>query len=633
MSTAKQLWLGFGALLGLLVVTILVLVGQLLVLQKNLQSFEMTEGPVGIAVAEIRSQANALGATILALLVIGVVAGAMIARFAEGAVLKSEARLQMALAHAESVVDTVREPLVILREDLSVHSANRPFYLLFQVTPSETEDRLFYELGNGHWDVPRLRELLEQVVPRKVQFQDFEVEREFERIGHRTMLLNGRRLFRQNDASKLILLSIEDVSIRKRLEHERESLLASERAARNEAERLNLVKHEFLATVSHELRTPLQAILGWSQLLQSGKLAGDAARQAAETIATNARTQSQLIEDLLDVSRIVSAKLVLETRLVRLSEVIEQAVHTVQPAANAKEVSLHRSFDPQCGPVIGDSNRLQQVVWNLLSNAIKFTPKGGQVQVTLAAVNSAAQITVRDTGQGMKPDFLPHIFERFRQADASTTRRHGGLGLGLAIVRHLVELHGGHVHADSPGEGQGSIFTVMLPLAAARTGQPIAVSRQGVNADIGPSEIENPDAEISAFGAQNAAIAGIQIVVVDDDPAAREIVARILHEEGARVATAASVVEAIPLLERFQPDILVSDISLPDQDGYELIRHIRGLPKDRGGRIPAVALTALTRPEDRERALAAGYQLHVAKPVEPADLIAIVARLVHRYGG
>lgn len=631
MSTAKQLWLGFGMLLGLLIVTILVLAGQLVVLQKNLQNFERAEGPAAVAVAEIRREIKTLGATILILLMAVVAAGTMIAWFAEKAVLKSEARLQMALAHAESVVDTVREPLVILRDNLTVHSANRPFYLLFQVTPSETEDRLFHELGNSHWDLPRLRDLLKQVVTRNAHFQDFEVEREFEQIGHRTMLLNGRRLFRQSDADKLILLSIEDISIRKRLERERESLLASERAARAEAERLNLIKYEFLATVSHELRTPLQAILGWSQLLQSGKLASDAAKQAAETIAANARTQSQLIEDLLDVSRIVSAKLVLEARLVQLNDVVEQAIHTVQPAAKAKGVTLHRAFDPRCGPVVGDSNRLKQVVWNLLSNAIKFTPKGGQVEVTLAAVNSFAQITVRDTGQGMKPDFLPHVFERFRQADASTTRRHGGLGLGLAIVRHLVELHGGHVHADSAGDGQGSTFTVALPQAAACADQTIA-SGDGINADLARSDRGDSEADSDVSAAQSTTIAGLKIVVVDDDAATRELIARVLQEERAQVATATSVVEAIPLLERFQPDFLISDISLPDQDGYELIRHIRGLPANRGGRIPAVALTALTRPEDRDRALAAGYQMHVAKPVEPAELVAILAGLVHRCG-
>lgn len=620
MPTAKQLWLAFGTLLGLLIVTTLVVASRLAALQSDLERIATTKESASAAASEMTAHVNALGLTILILLIGVVIVGTVIARLAVREVLKSEARLQTALVHAESVVDTVREPLVILQENLTVHSANRPFYNLFQVTPGETVGRQFNELGHGHWDIPRLREVLEQLLPGDRQFQDFEVDQEFEGIGRRTMLLNGRRLVRQNDATKLILLSIEDISVRKQLEREREMLLANERTGRNERERLNLVKYEFLATVSHELRTPLQAILGWSQLLQSGKLIGDSATKAADAIATSARTQSQLIEDLLDVSRIVSGKIVLDAQPVRIDKVIRQAIQTVQPAATAKEVTLQQSLDSRCGPVIGDANRLQQVVWNLLTNAIKFTPKGGVVQITLAQANSTAEITVSDTGQGLKPEFLPQVFERFRQADASTTRVHGGLGLGLAIVRNLVELHGGNVQADSPGEGQGATFKVMLPLATIRADQPIE-SQPDDNRGFTRSEVEKFN------NTQLISIRGLKVVVVDDDPSAREIIGRVLEEAKAQVATAASVAEALDLMERFHPDVLVSDIGLPGQDGYELIRQVRTWPADRGGQIPAIALTALTRPEDCARALAAGYQSHVAKPVEPRKLTEIVAEL------
>ena len=623
MPTAKQLWLGFGMFLGLLIATTLIVASRLSALQGDLDRIAATKESVSDAASEMKLHVNTLGLTILILLVGGVIVGTVIARLAIRSVLKSEARLQTALTHAESVVDTVREPLVILQENLTVHSANRSFYTLFQVTPGEIEGRLIYELDGGHWDIPQLREVLEQVLPRNWQFQDLEVEQEFERIGRRTLLLNGRRLVRQNDETKLILLSIEDISLRKHFEREREMLLANERAGRNERERLNLMKYEFLATVSHELRTPLQAILGWSQLLQSGKLIGDAATKAADAIATSARTQSQLIEDLLDVSRIVSGKIVLDMRPIRIDKVINQAIQTVQPAATAKELTLEQSLDPKCGPVLGDANRLQQVVWNLLSNAIKFTPKGGKVQILLSPVNSMIQITVTDTGQGMNPEFLPHVFERFRQADASTTRLHGGLGLGLAIVRHLVELHGGRVQADSPGEKQGATFTVSLPLAAVCSSEPTDFRELRDKIDVSRSDVEKLN------NVQLISIRGLKVMVVDDDPSAREVIGRVLEEAKAQVATAASVEEALDLMGRFQPDVLVSDIGLPGQDGYDLIRQVRALSEERGGNIPAIALTALARPEDRARALAAGYQCHVAKPVEPRKLTEIVAGLAH----
>ncbi len=400
---------------------------------------------------------------------------------------------------------------------------------------------------------------------------------------------------------------------------EREKLLDSERAARAEAERASQMKDEFLATLSHELRTPLSSILGWSQVLRGGgKTPGDL-QKGLDVIERNARVQTQLIEDLLDMSRIISGKVRLDIQPVQPMSFVEAAIETVRPAAEAKDIRIEKILDPQAGPVSGDPNRLQQVVWNLLSNAIKFTPKEGKVQVLLERVNSHIEISVADTGMGIEPRFIDHVFERFRQQDSSTTRRYGGLGLGLSIVKNLVELHGGTVRAQSAGAGQGATFSVLLPVAVLQRAEP--------RSRVHPKSAVPPTPELRTID-----LTGVTVLVVDDQPDARELVARVLQDCNARVLTAGSAEDALALVERERPHVLVSDIGMPDVDGYELLRRVRALGEARGGKLPAIALTAFARSEDRTRALRAGFLVHVSKPVEPSELIASVASVAGRVG-
>jgi PAS domain S-box-containing protein len=413
---------------------------------------------------------------------------------------------------------------------------------------------------------------------------------------------------------------VRDVTEQMRLEDQREELLAAEREARAEAERVGRMKDEFLATLSHELRTPLNAIAGWAQLIRTGRLPDADARQAVEVISRNAQAQKQLIEDLLDMSRIISGKVRLDVQRVDLAAVVAAAVESVQPTAEAKGVRLEKVIDPHAGPVSGDPNRLQQVVWNLLTNAIKFTPRGGKVQVTLERVNSHLEVCVSDTGAGIRPEFLPHVFDRFAQADASTTRRHGGLGLGLSIVKQLVEMHSGQVRAKSPGEGLGSTFIVALPLAVIRHDGERGVHPAAAAADAGPE-------------AEPVTLDGLRVLVVDDDPDGRELVRRVLGASGATVVTAGSAAEGLEAVERERPDVIVSDIGMPGVDGYEFIRRVRALGRGRGGAAPAVAVTAFARSEDRRRALRAGYQSHVAKPMDAAELVEVIASVAGRPGG
>jgi PAS domain S-box-containing protein len=402
---------------------------------------------------------------------------------------------------------------------------------------------------------------------------------------------------------------------------ERKSLLESERAARAAAERMSDMKDEFLATLSHELRTPLNAILGWSQVLRSGaKVAADYVK-GLETIERNARVQTQLIEDLLDMSRITSGKLRLDIQPLRPVTFIEAAMETVRHAAEANAIRLEKILDPSAGPISGDPGRLQQVIWNLLSNAIKFTPKHGRIQVVLERVNSHIEISVSDSGIGIKPEFIPHLFERFRQGDASTTRKYGGLGLGLSIVKNLVELHGGIVRVKSPGPGLGTTVTVHLPLTAVHRG-----------ADAGERQHPtSPSANATRF--IPAELAGLKVLVVDDQPDARDLIRRVLEECAAEVITAGTAAEAVLLVAAHRPDVLITDIGMPDADGFELLKQVRALGPDRGGRVHAIALTAFARSEDRTRALRAGFQVHVAKPVDPSELVATVASVAGRAAG
>jgi PAS domain S-box-containing protein len=410
---------------------------------------------------------------------------------------------------------------------------------------------------------------------------------------------------------------MRDFTERKQAEDERNQLLAREQEARAAAEAANRLKDEFLATLSHELRSPLNAMLGWTRLLNTRKFDEATTTRAMQTIERSAKSQAQLVEDLLDVSRIIQGKLRLNVRPVELVSVIEAAIETVRPAAQAKEISLQSVLDPSAGPVAGDFDRLQQVVWNLLSNAIKFTPKQGCTQVRLERVNSHVEIIITDTGKGIDSEFVPYVFERFRQADSSSTRVYSGLGLGLAIVRQLVELHGGTVRADSEGEGKGATFTVKLPLI------PIRVERH-------PGERVHPTVDLGVPFDNPPALNGVRVLLVDDEADSREFLVAALEECEAKVFGVASASEALEAVSQFKPDVLVSDIGMPLEDGYSLIRKVRQLSAEQGGEIPAIALTAYARAEDRMKAIASGFQMHISKPVEPAELVTVVASLARR---
>lgn len=425
--------------------------------------------------------------------------------------------------------------------------------------------------------------------------------------------VNARPLHHPDGSIAGVVSSFFDITAQKHAEEERQRLLAAAQAARREAETASQLKDEFLATMSHELRTPLTAVLGWVRMLRTGKLTEDRREKALETVERNAQAQAQLVDDLLDISRIMAGKLRLDVQTLDLVSVIEAALEVVRPAADAKGVRLEPLLDPGVGPVVGDAGRLQQVIWNLLSNAVKFTSRGGVVNIRLERVDSSAEIVVTDTGQGIDPAFLPYVFEQFRQAESGTTRKHGGLGLGLTIVRSLVEMHGGTAHALSDGSGRGATFTVRLPLAA----EPSLDGPRPRRTSPGAS------AEVEA----HADLGGMHVLVVDDEEDTRELLTTMLEQCGARVTSVASTVEAMLAFQTLQPDVLVSDIAIPGEDGYALIRKIRALPAADGGRIPAVALTAYARTEDRMRALRAGFNTHVPKPIEPAELLAVLANL------
>lgn len=407
-----------------------------------------------------------------------------------------------------------------------------------------------------------------------------------------------------------------DISTAKRVEREREQVLAAERAAREEAERVVRMKDEFLATLSHELRTPLSAMLGWAQLLRRRKLSPEDTAAGLEAIERNAKAQQKLIEDLLDMSRIVSGKVHLDVQPLRLPEVLHAALDVVRPMADAKRISIERDVELDVPALNGDPGRLQQVLWNLLTNAIKFTPAGGRVRVTLRQEGSELMVSVADNGSGIPSSFLPFIFDRFRQFDSSTTRKHGGLGLGLSIVKSLVEMHGGRIRAESPGEGQGATFTVHLPIpAVASTPAPQRESADAAQPADAVSESEAPS------------LAGLKVLIVDDEPDARMLLRRILAEYDAEVLVASNADEGLECLKRARPQLVVSDIGMPGKDGYRFISEVRALPPDAGGRTPAIALTAFAREEDRRRALMAGFQLHIAKPVDPVALVLACARI------
>jgi PAS domain S-box-containing protein len=716
---------------------------------------------------------------------------------ATSALREREKELERSRDNAEAILRTSPVPLLVLDKDLRVVTGNEAFYERFHVEAENTEGRLVYDLGNGQWNIPALRKLLEDILPQRSWFRDFEVTHEFERIGRRTMLLNARRMEVEAGGPERIVLVIEDITVRKQAvdalreseknleaelhsaqalqkvstkliqggeietlyeklidaamaimhadfasmqmlypergeggelrlltyrgyspesaaawewigadhpttcgmafrtgqrcivtnvdtcdwmagsqdlefyrqlsirslqstpllsrsgtqlgmistcwkevhepserelrlldvlarqagdlierkqaEDERERLLERELKMRQEAEQVNRVKDEFLATISHELRTPLNAMLGWATMLKRGKADQSTVAHGIEAIERNAKAQAQLIEDMLDASRIITGKMRLDIRSISLTPIVKAAIDSVQPAADAKEIRLEMVVDPTADKLRADEARLQQVIWNLLSNGIKFTPRGGRIKVKIGRSDSMAEITVTDTGEGISKEFLPLVFDRFKQADASTTRKHGGLGLGLAITRHLIELHGGTIKAESDGPGKGSAFSVRLPLA------PI----------IPPNE--SNEARSEATGLQEArketkppSLVGVRILAIDDLQDTRDMLRNVLAHYGADVTTASSAVEGLAVMAGWRPDVIVCDIGMPGEDGYSFIARVRNLEPVQGGKIPAIALTGYVRVEDRMRSLEAGYQMFVPKPVEADELAASI---------
>jgi PAS domain S-box-containing protein len=515
-----------------------------------------------------------------------------------------------ARARLAAIVDSADDAIVSKTLDGVITSWNRAAERIFGWTAAEAVgQRITLIIPRERW--PEEDEVLARV--RKGEsidhFDTVRVRKNGERIDVSLTVspvkdARGRII----GASKIA----RDVSERKRAEAERTKLLQTVQQAREEAEELNRSKDQFLAMLSHELRTPLNAIFGWARMLQSAAMDEATSRRAIDAILRNATAQVQLVEDLLDVSRIITGKMRLDVQSLDLKSVIESALDAVQPAAAAKGLKIETVLDPNAGPVVGAADRLRQVVWNLLMNAIKFTPRDGRVQVHLRKVKSHVEIVVSDNGEGIQPEILPFIFDRFRQGDSTTTRPHGGLGLGLALVRHLVDLHGGRVRAASEGPGRGATFVVELPVA-------ILGSEAGTTLEA--------SAATGALPLQN-----VRVLLVDDDADGLDLTTVMLTNSGAQVKTAVSVAAALNVLESWPADVLVSDIEMPGEDGYELLRRIRA--KERGGRtrLPALALTAYGRPEDRRRTLAAGFNLHLAKPIDPSELVLAVANLVGRTG-
>ncbi len=433
--------------------------------------------------------------------------------------------------------------------------------------------------------------------------------------GSRVPILIASTLVQEPDNIQEEVISFcLDISERKQVEQERERFIARERTARAEAEAANRTKDDFLATLSHELRTPLNAMLGWTQLLKTRKFDEATTAQAIDTIDRNAKSLSKLLEDVLNVSQIIRGKLSLSIYSVEIAPVVLSAIDTVRLAADAKKISIDCKFSSSVGTVMGDANRLQQVIWNLLSNAIKFTPEGGKVTVELEGTNSGVLIRVSDTGNGIDPEFIPHVFERFRQGDNSTTRTHNGLGLGLAIVRHLVELHGGTVCVESSGIGKGATFIVNLPrkVIAVKNTKPARVFKAS-NSEL--------------IDKRSLSLNGLRVLVVDDEPDARQLLTITLSHYGAKIMAVGLTFDALVALQEFHPDILVSDIGMPQEDGYTLIRKIRALSQEEGGQIPAIALTAYAQKKDRKQVLSAGFQIYLSKPVNATKLVSVVANL------
>ena len=527
--------------------------------------------------------------------------------------------IQRALDRANAIVATVREPLLILDGELRVEKANRAYYDTFHTAPKETQGERLGALGRGQWNGPALRAALEGVLATENPLEGFEVDDEFPGLGRRTMSINARCLYRDGDGRGL-LVAIEDRTESKREEQGRTSILALEHAARERAEAADHLKDEFVATVSHELRGPLTVIAGWVNVLagSKGQLDEAALARALGAIDRGVKTQSRLISDLLDHSRILSGKVKLSRAPIDLLAVAEAAVEGVRAAAEAKDITIVMAGDHAASLVLGDFDRMQQVLWNLFFNAVKFTPRGGRVTIWAGRVETHVHLTVTDTGQGIGAPFLAHVFERFRQEDGKASHTQAGLGLGLTLVRELVELHGGTVRAESPGEGLGATFTVELPIPALLREPVASVGRAPAALELGV-----PDPECGRLD-------GLSVLVVDDDADVRDALAGVLERCGAKVRAAAGTREAMTAVREAIPDVLVSDLGMPGEDGYELLRQVRMLPASGGGGIPALAVSAYGRESDLRKALAAGFRVHLAKPVAAAELVHEVARAAGR---
>jgi len=519
-----------------------------------------------------------------------------------------EAKLEQRL---RSLTDLMPLCLWVAQPDGKVYYTNEVWQSYSGLTPDQSTD---LGLTAVH---PEDRERVRLGWRNAVQQgAHFEMEYRLRRRSDGVYRWHLGRAMPERDEQKRILswiITATDIDDLKRVQQERSDLLEAERKARRESEVANRTKDEFLASVSHELRTPLNAILGWARMLRSGMIETPKVEHALEIIERNAQAQKELIEDILDVSRIINGKLRLQTRRISWPMIVSAALDTVRPAAEAKQIQLEPVFEEEELEAAGDPDRLQQVIWNLLSNAIKFTPSGGHVRVQLRLVEGEVEVQVSDNGRGISADFLPYVFNSFRQADSVSTRIHGGLGLGLTIVRHLVELHGGTVVAASPGEGLGATFTVRLP-------------RRLIREDLPEPSWLVPE-NIEAGKSLDIRLDGVRVLFVDDQPDARELVKELLELHGASVTVAETADEALQALRQRKIHVLLSDIGLPLVDGYELIRKVRELPADGGGRIPAVAVTGFARAEDSQRALSEGFQNHLSKPIEPMELVQLVATL------
>jgi two-component system CheB/CheR fusion protein len=519
-------------------------------------------------------------------------------------------RIQKALDYSTLIADALKIPSIILDKNLTIRSVNQLFCKIFDLSASGAEGRQLTEISNPALDMEELKRRLEETLSDRTTFREFEISGFFSELGERTYLLNAIPIqwpgFSEPES---VILSLLDITQRKGMEIERDLLLKKEQAARTEAERANKAKDVFLATLSHELRTPLTSILTWAQLIRMGKLDYEKSRAGAAVIEESAKNQNQLINDLLDISRIIANKLTPEITETDPSEILPLAIESIRPLADKKGVKIKAMIDEESGSILSDPLRLQQIVWNLLHNAVKFSPKDSEIIVKLEKIegkqSSFVQIQVIDEGPGIDPSFLPHIFDRFSQADSTSTRAHGGLGLGLSIVRSLTELQGGTVQAMNSPKGKGAVFTVLFPVHKMEKGK--APEKPRFSAKI--SSPEEPPS-----------LAGLRIIIVDDDQSTRDSVSAYLTSFGAEVKCCESVQECLNCLSGFKPDILVSDLAMPDEDGYSLIGKLRKLKESQGGALPALALTAYASEEESRKAMAAGFQAHLPKPVDSQKL-------------